>query len=352
MDGEAPEPAPGPARRSFAALIGIAILVGAVILGLISMRRTLLNPLSEEAVLETQVVHVAASVPGRINAIAVKDNAPVRRGQLLFSIDPTVYQLRVEQARAQLASIQATGGSQKQTSAAAAYNARIADEQVARARSNLALATNTLNRLLPLLPNGYVSKQQVDEATTAKRNAEISLKEAYKQSAAAYALILGPGAANAQVVSARAGVAIAEQELANTRVLAPFDGRVGGLTVAPGEFVIPGQSVFTLIDTAHWHASALYRETELKHIKVGSCATVYVMADSSRPVRGRVESIGSGVTPTDTINLPRNLPIVQKSLNWVRVEQRFPVRIALIDPPQSLMRIGASATVVVTNDGC
>jgi len=338
-------------RRPVGRIVGVVILVAALVLGALSLRRSILNPLSEEAVIDTRVVHVAASVPGRITRIEVTDNGAVRRGQLMFALDPTVYQLQVDMARAQLASVSATSGSQKQTSAAAAYNARIADEQVERARSNLALATRTLERLLPLQPPGYVSRQQIDEAATARRNAEISLKEAYKQAAAAHKLVLGPEAADAQVVSAEAALAIAEQELAHTRVLAPFDGLVGGLRVAPGEYVLPGQSIFTLIDTSHWHATALYRETELRHIRVGSCATVYVLADSSRPVRGRVESIGAGVTPTETIELPRSLPLVQRSLNWVRVEQRFPVRIALIDPPPSLMRIGASATVVVRKSG-
>ncbi len=72
-----------------------------------------------------------------------------------------------------------------------------------------------------------------------------------------------------------------------------------------------------------------FRETELKHIKVGDCATVYVMADRQRAIQGRVEGIGWGVSSEDMLNIPRGLPYVPKSLNWVRVVQRFPVRISL-----------------------
>ena len=80
---------------------------------------------------------------------------------------------------------------------------------------------------------------------------------------------------------------------------------------------------------------------------MGDCATVYTLADRTVPIRGRVEGTGWGVASQDVINLPRTMPIVPKNLDWVRVAQRFPVRIRLLDPPDELMRIGASATVTV-----
>ncbi|MDM0014930.1 multidrug transporter subunit MdtN [Variovorax sp. J22P168] len=338
------------AKRGLALVVGVVIIGAAVVLGWKALHRSALNPLSEDAVLGAPVVHVAASVPGRIISIDVAENALVRRGDLLFSIDPAVYRLRVEQAKAQLALAEAAQKTQGQTSSAEASNAAITNQQIDRARSNLKLATQTLARLQPLLPKGYVTEQQVDDAATAKRNAQISLDQAVKQSQAAESLVIGPGAANAQVAIARATLAIAEQELAHTQVRAPHDGRVGGLRVAAGEFVIPGQSVFTLIDTARWHASAFFRETELGDIEVGRCALVYVMSDRRQALKGKVEGIGWGVTSTDALEIPRNLPYVQKSLNWVRIAQRFPVRIHLIDPPENLMRIGASAVVVVQHD--
>jgi multidrug efflux system membrane fusion protein len=85
----------------------------------------------------------------------------------------------------------------------------------------------------------------------------------------------------------------------------------------------------------------------LPAIAVGDCAQVYVLADRSVRIAGSVTGIGWGVISEDVINLPRGLPYVPKSLNWVRIVQRFPVRIRLIDPPEDLMRIGASAVTVV-----
>jgi multidrug efflux system membrane fusion protein len=105
--------------------------------------------------------------------------------------------------------------------------------------------------------------------------------------------------------------------------------------------------VFTLINTEEWFASANLRETDLASVHAGDCVTVYSMLDRRLPVRGIVDSIGWGVLDQDRINLPRSLPYVERSLNWVRVAQRFPVRIRLEDPPAQIMRLGASAVVEV-----
>ncbi|OVZ94218.1 multidrug transporter subunit MdtN [Yersinia kristensenii] len=336
-------------KRQLALIVTGIIIIAAVISGWLSVRQTTLNPLSEDAELGASVVHVASSVPGRILAINVAENSQVRRGDLLFTIEPDLYRLQVEQAQAELKMAQAAHDTQQRTVVAEQSNAAITNEQIVRAQANLKLATQTLARLQPLLSKGYVTAQQVDDAATAKHDAEVSLK----QSSAAEALVSSTAASEALVAARRAALAIAERELANTEIRAPHDGRVVGLTVSAGEFVAPDQAIFTLINTEHWHASAFFRETELKNIKVGDCATVYAMADRQRAIQGRVEGIGWGVSSEDMLNVPRVLPYVPKSLNWVRVVQRFPVRISLEKPPEDLMRIGATAVVIVRNDdGC
>ncbi|MBB1200620.1 multidrug transporter subunit MdtN [Enterobacteriaceae bacterium 89] len=340
-------------KRQLAKIVAVVVVIAAAITGWLSVRNTTLNPLSEDAELGASVVHIASQVPGKIITLAVSENSKVRQGELLFKVDPELYQLRVEQARAELKIAEAAHDTQQRTMLAEQSNAAISDEQIARARANLQLTTQTLARLQPLLGKGYVTAQQVDDAATAKRDAEVSLKQALKQSSAAQALISTTDASEALVVARRAALAMAERELANTEVRAPHDGRVVGLTVATGETVLPNQSVFTLINTNDWYASAFFRETELKDIVIGRCADVYVMANSKILISGTVEGIGWGVSSEDLVNIPRSLPYVPKSLNWVRVVQRYPVRIKLHNPPEELMRIGATAVVIVRHqDGC
>lgn len=340
-------------KRRIAVIIAVIIVIIAAILGWLTLRQSTLNPSSQDTIIGASVVNVSSSVPGRIQTINVKENGKVKRGDVMFTIDPWLYRLQVEQAKAEVQMAQAAWDTQHRTMVAEQSNAAITDEQVIRARANLQLATQTLARLQPMLAKGYVTAQQIDDARTAKKDAEISLRQALKQTVASAALVTSAEESEALLKARRAVLAIAERQLENTEIRAPHDGLVVGLNVSAGEYVVPDQAIFTLINSEHWHASAYFRESELAHIKVGDCATVYVLADRQRALQGKVEGIGWGISSEDQINIPRNLPYVPKSLNWVRVEQRFPVRINLQDPPAELMRIGASAVAIVRNeDGC
>lgn len=329
------------------ALVAVLAAIVAVGVGWLYVSRSNSNPLSEDAVLTASVVNIAPAVAGRIETIDVAENQKVAKGDLLFTIDPEPYRLAVMQASADLQLAEATRESQGRSVAAEQSNAAVAASQVTRAQTNLALTEQTLARLTPMLPKGYVTAQQVDDARTLRDDARTSLDQAVRQSQAADVLVGNIEASQAVVAARRAALAIAESGLANTEVRAPHDGRVVGLTTATGEFVVPGQSLFTLIDTQAWYASASFPETEIPDIQIGDCATVYALADRSVALKGRVQGIGWGVISEELINLPRGLPYVPKSLNWVRIAQRFPVRIYLQEPPEELMRMGASAVAIV-----
>lgn len=305
------------------------------------------NISSQEAVLQANVVHISPAVPGQLTELLVQEGQRVRRGDVLFRLERDVYEWRVQQARAELAIAQAALNTRGRVVKAESANAVIAQEQITRAHTNLALAQRTVERLRPLVAQGYASQQELDVAVTAERDAQISLSQAGSQKQAAQQLVGQVDAAQAAVQVAQSAVAMAEKALADTEIRAPHDGLVVGLRVATGERLAPGQSLFTLVDSTHWYAQALYLETELSDIAVGACASVYVLSHPKQELRGKVVNIGWGVNSEEVLNLPRGLPYVQKSLNWVHVAQRFPVRILLQNPPEALMRMGASATVTV-----
>ncbi|MFC0284116.1 multidrug transporter subunit MdtN [Camelimonas abortus] len=333
--------------RFFGVVASVIIIAVAAVMVWRFVQRAGHNPLSQEATLSAESIPVSASVAGRIAVMNVSANQAVKKGDLLFALDPEPYRLARDQAAADLRMAEAALADRRRAVAAEQSNAVIAGEQIARARNNLALATQTLARLEALRPKGYVSAQEVDSARTVKQDAEVSLRQAERQKEAADALVGGLAAAEALVEARRAALALAERALANTEVRAPFDGKVSALTAGVGEYVLPGQSAFMLINTAAWYAVAPFVETELSAISVGACATVYALADRTVPIRGVVESISWGVASESVINIPRSLPVSPKSLDWVRIAQRFPVRIRLIDPPDRLMRVGASATATV-----
>lgn len=328
-------------------LIALVIVLLAVLLSVYAYQRTTRYPSTDDASLDADMVHVASPVGGRIAKIHVSEYQLVAKGDVLFEIDSVPYQLAVAQARADLELAQAALGTRRRTISTEQATAAIASEQIKRAEQNYALTARTVDRLKPLVADGYVPVQQLDQAQVAQRDASVSLRQANTQRTATARAVGNEDDATATVHAREAALAIAQRALDDTTVRAPHAGRVSGLNVLSGEVVIPNQSLFLLVHTGEWFAVANFRETYLADIRIGDCATVYSMIDRSRPLRGKVEGIGIGITDTDRLNLPRSLPYVQPSVNWVRVAKRFPVRIRLEDPPETLARVGASATVEI-----
>jgi multidrug efflux system membrane fusion protein len=328
-------------------VISLLIIAAAVGAGLYAVQRRAARPATDDATIDADVVHVASPVGGKIIDIPVAENMQIAKGALLFQIDPTPYRLTVAQAEADLALADAALGTQGRFVSTQRSVAVVANDQIRRAKANLELATRTAERLRPLAAQGYVPTQQLDQAETAERDATTSLLQAQEQQKAAVQAIDTVAGATATVEARKAALAVAKRALDDTTVRATHDGRVVGLTVSTGEVVAPSQSLFTLVNSDEWFAMANFREYDLKAIAVGDCATVYTMIDRRRPIRAVVQGIGSGVLDTDRVNVPRAVPYVERELNWVRVAQRFPVRLRLMSPPQNLMRLGASAVVEI-----
>jgi multidrug efflux system membrane fusion protein len=340
----------GPHWAKAASLLIVAI---ALILAIHVANRWWETPSTDDATIDADVVHVAAAVGGRIISIPISENSYVKRGDLLFQIDPLPFELAVRQAQSDLALAQAGLATQRRVLSTQRSTATVAGDQVGRAATNLNLALRTVDRLRPLAAQGYIPKQQLDNAETAARDAATSLQQAREQAGAAVRAIDTEAGAEATVGARAAALGIARRELDDTTVRATHPGRVVGLTVQSGEMVIPSQTLFTLVTNDEWYAVGNFRETQLRAIKVGDCATAYSLIDRSKPIEAVVQGIGAGVLDTERVDLPKSVPYVQRSLNWVRVAQRFPVRVRLQNPPAGLMRLGASAVIEVkSGPGC
>jgi membrane fusion protein, multidrug efflux system len=304
-------------------LISVAIVALAVAFALYALHESNTHPTSSDSSIDADVVHVAAAVGGRIIQLPVVENMRVAEGSLLFQIDPLAYRLAVEQSAAELSITKS--------------NAAVAADQTKNAQENHDLATRTLQRLRPLAAKGYVPQQQLDQAQVSEKDTATKLIQAQESQTAA----------DATVRARTAALGIAQRQLDDTTVRATHNGLVVGLTVSTGEMVLPSQSLFTLINIDEWFAVANFRETDLSAIAVDDCATVFSMIDRKIPIKGVVQGIGWGVVDQDRINIPRSVPYVERSLNWVRVAQRFPVRVRLENPPERLVRLGASAVVEI-----
>jgi multidrug efflux system membrane fusion protein len=328
-------------------LIALAIVALGVAAAFYAYERASRFPSTDDASIDADVVHVATPVGGRIVRLAVHENQRVAKGDLLFEIDPVPYRLSVQQAQADVEVARAAIDTRRKSLIGERSNAAVAADQTSRAAHNYELATRTVERLRPLAAKGYVSAQQFDQAQVSQHDAAVSLKQAQEQQRASAQTVGDDAGAIATLHAREAALARAQHALDDAVVRAPHDGLVTGLSILAGETVAPNQSIFTLIDASEWFAVGNFRETELSRIEVGDCATVYSMIDRGRALSGKVVGIGAGVADTDRLNLPRSLPIVQPSVNWVRVAQRFPVRVKLDEPDARLVRVGASAIVEV-----
>jgi len=333
-------------RKALGILVSLVALAGIIATVVLATRRIDQRPRTDDAYLQADLVHLAPDVSGRIVELNVRDNQKVHKGDVLFRIDPDPYRMRVDQARAAVQGLEAKLGLTADQVAAQTSKADAAERGIGSAEAQRTLASSTLARMEPLLGRGFVTAQQVDQARTAQRTAQIALQQARLQADEARQAIINTKPTEAELEGARATLALAERDLNKTVVRAPCDGRITALDIAAGEFAATGHPLFTIIDTEHWYAIGNFRETDLAGIAPGQRATVYVMAQPRRPVRGEVESLGWGVA-SDVSATFAGLPHVERTLNWVRIAARFPVRVLLDAPPDDLMRYGATAVIVI-----
>src|SRR5215468_10617776 len=333
-------------RKALGVLVSLVALAGTLVTAVLVARRIDQRPRTDDAYLQADLVHMAPDVSGRIVELDVRDNQEVRKGEVLFRIDPDPYRMRVDQARATVQGLEAKLALTADQVASQTSKADAAERGIGSAEAQRSFASSTLGRMEPLLGRGFVTAQQVDQARTAQRTAQIALQQARLQADEARQAIINTKPTEAELEGARATLALAERDLNKTVVRAPCDGRITALDIAAGEFAATGNPLFTIIDTEHWYAIGNFRETDLGGIAPGQRATVYVMAQPSRALSGKVDSLGWGVA-SDVSATIGGLPHVERTLNWVRIAARFPVRILLDKPPDDLMRYGATAVIVI-----
>jgi len=387
------------------AVFSAAIVTGAVALGLVVMYYTNRYPRTDDAEIVANFIGIAPQVEGPLVRLAVHDNQFVKQGDLLFEIDDRPYQYALERAISDQAALEGQiederrriaalvsavsvsqaniqGTEADVTRSAATVDQARADvanagQAGSRAKAEWTYANNNLHRIEPLLSKQFVTVDQVDRARTTEVAQAQALKQAESQLQLAQAGLQSALAqqersramlvqSNAQHEQAQHAVTTLEPlvkqrgarasalknaryNLDNCRVYAPFDARVTNLTISEGAYAHVGQQMFTLIDARVWWAVANFREGQLQHIASGMRVDVYVMSKPDVHFSGVVDSIGFGVTPDADLvgRLEPGLPEVQRTLNWVHLASRYPVRIRVENPPADLFRVSESAVVVM-----
>jgi multidrug efflux system membrane fusion protein len=396
-------------RRRIGRTLSFATIAAAAITGLLVVRLTTLNPRTDDAEVFANFIGMAPLVNGPIVKLPIADNQLVKQGDLLFEIDPRPYAYALANAKSARETLEGQIVDEKRTIAAqesgvnvAQANTRGADAglmrassavneakadvanseaAVQRAAAELEYASNNLKRLEPLLSKQFVTVDQIDQARTTEVARRQALQQARSQLALSEARLVSANALYRQAVAVleqsheqvqqathavttleplvaqrsgrSAAIDTAQYDLDNCDVYAPFDARVTNLTISEGAYAHAGQQVFTLIDTRVWWAVANFRETQLHHIRPGMKAYVYVLSRPNVRYDGVVDSVGFGVTPDADLvgRLTQGpLPDVQRTLNWVHLASRFPVRVRIEPRPNETFRLSESAVVVIRGE--
>ncbi|GIX15277.1 MAG: hemolysin D [Paracoccaceae bacterium] len=318
-------------KRRLRILAALAI-VAAIAAGMVwYWRYSSLHPSTQDAYLQANVLDIAAQVTGTVAAVEVAEHQHVAAGDVLFRIDDRDYRLAVRQAQASVAEIaarQASYDSQTQAAEAAVSSARTAKET----------ADAALERAKRLFADGTVSQASLDQATSAAAQAASTLQGALAQLAQAQA---AQAANRAALAAAQAALEIARLNLERTVVRAPAAGWVANVELVKGAVVTAYAPLFALVESGAWWITANFKETDLARLRPGQPATITVDMLPGVTLSGKVQSIGPGSGSTFSLLPPENA-----SGNWVKVTQRFPVRIAL-DAVRDDFRVGASSTVTV-----
>ena len=260
--------------------------------------RYLQNPWTRDGQVRANVVGIAPRVSGPIIQVAVRDNQQVKTGDLLFEIDPEDFQAQVD----------------------------IAAGQVQNGEANF-----------------VQQKQNLDRQTDLYRTHVNALQD-FQNAQDSFA------AAQAQLASAKANLALAKLNLGYTKVFAPVDGYVTNMNTSPGTYVTAGVQLMALVDTNSYWVAGYFKETQLPHISVGQKAIITMMGYDSKPFEGVVRSLGWGIYVSDGSGSVSTalLPSVSPTIDWVRLPQRFPVRIQVTGEAPVSLRIGQTVSVAMT----
>ena len=386
-------------------VLSALIVIGALGLGLAVVSETNHYPRTDDCEILANFIGIAPQVEGPLVRLNVHDNQFVRKGDLLFEIDDRPYRYTLERTISEQATLEGQISDERRriaalVSAVSAAEANIhsmeadvnrwaaavdeagadvanAEEAVSRTKAEWTYANNNLHRIEPLLVKHFVTADQVDRARATEIEQVQALKQAESQvrqtQAALEATIAQERRAKAVLTQSRAeheqaqhavttleplinqrgakasAIETARYNLNNCRIYAPFDARVTNLTISEGAYAHVGEQMFILIDARTWWAVANFREGQLQHITPGMQADVYVLSKPNIHFPGKVDSIGFGVTPNPDVvgTFAQGLPDVQRTLNWVHLASRFPVRVRVENPPPELFRVSESAVVVI-----
>jgi membrane fusion protein, multidrug efflux system len=321
-------------------LLAAAVYAATILLALYVTRIYFRYPQTDDAYVRADSVGIAPHVSGAIINLPIRDNQRVKKGDLLFIVDPRPYQADLDSKVANLALTNLEISALDNSIAAAR-------QRQAQLEAERAYDQQYLDRITPLLSDNFVTANDVTGARSKLAAASAAVANSKSEVARAVHELGKSGDINARRQAAEAAVYRARLNVEYCYVKAPFDGYVTNLNIAAGQYANEGKQVVSLIDDSNWYVLANFRETFLDRIRPGMDAEVFLLGYPDVRFRGRVEGVGWALFQENGATI-EGLPHVEPTLNWVRLAQRFPVRVTLENRDSRYpFRTGETAVVTI-----
>jgi len=332
-------PATSRSRRGLLGFIAAGVLVAGVAGAATYARDFAPFESTDDAFIDGRVVAITPQVSGLVATLHFDDNQTVRKGDLLVELDPTDYQVALNQARGAEASAEGKLEQARAGVATAASAVAEAEAALHSAQATFENAERDLKRQQGLDERSR-SQKDLDDASANRKTAAAGMERAQAQRGAAQAQVAfaraNVVAAQGDFQKAQADTKRAEVNLGYCRIVAPADGRITTKAVDPGTYVSPANPLFQIVPTQVW-VVANFKETQLKAMRPGQPVTVTVDAYPRLALTGKVDSIQSGTGSRFSV-----IPAENATGNFVKVVQRVPVKILLDGPVSSLLAPGMS----------
>ena len=291
---------------------------------------------TDDAYVTSDFVSVAPYISGRIVSINIVDNQTVRKGELLATIDPTPFQLALNERQAKKTEAEAQLAVDRDTIAAAQAQR---DDAAAKER----LASDNVRRATPITAAGFYSRQGLDTLTAKEQEAKAALANAESAIAKAQQTL---ALHQATVAAIGTEISYLQWQLDQTQLLAPTDGTITQLTLRVGDQARENAPLIGLVDAHAWRIYANYKESVIRHMKVGHTAWVWLDTYPWHIHRATIQGIARGISREQGER--KMLPYVAPTTDWIRLERRFPVTLVLQEQSADIvLHMGADARTLL-----
>ncbi|APG05341.1 efflux transporter periplasmic adaptor subunit [Luteibacter rhizovicinus DSM 16549] len=328
-----------PALQSLLRLgLTAAIVILSLFLGRGLWNHYMYSPWTRDARMRAEVVRIAPDVSGLVIRVAVVDNQEVRKGEVLYEIDPARFRFALQQAEASLTAAKANA-----RAAGANIDAVLASAEARKTEYDMRQEQATRRQALA----DVVPKE---ERNNAKSVADSAMAAWHEAQASGHQAGAAREQALAAVALAQVATDTAKLDLERTQVRAPVDGYVTNLTVRTGDYAASGNASMALIDRHGYYVYGYFEETKLPRLHVGDPVDIRLMSGGAH-VGGRITGFARGITDRDNPTGSDLLADVNPTFTWVRLAQRVPVRIAIDEasvPRGVILAAGMTATVTAS----